>query len=349
VNGDGYDEVIVGAYHNRNFRGRAYVYAGSAEGLGVVPISTLAGESANTYFGRVVGSAGDVNGDGYDDVLVGAQAYDDWTGRIYVYGGSVGGLSTSAVFIATGEGPAHSFGRSAGSAGDVNADGYDDVVVGAFGYAGMMGRVYVYPGGPGGMSVKPIFTAIGENPGDRFGYSVGRGGDVNGDGYGDIIVGAAHYGDGRGRVYVYAGTAQGLSAVPIFTASGDAAQDQFGYSVGTAGDVDGDGYDDVVVGAWRFDGSVGRVYIYGGGPEGVSAAPLFTITGEAMENWFGKSVGTAGDVNGDDFADLVVGAYGYNTWTGRAYVYMGGKSAIRNVRAGWGMWIDQLRSTRSGD
>ena len=320
VNADGYDDVIVGAYHHANFRGRAYLYMGSSDGLTEPAGLVLDGEGPDDYFGRSVATAGDVNGDGYDDVIVGAQAYDSSTGRAYLYVGGPAGLSANPAAILTGEGTSDSFGQSVGSAGDVNGDGYDDVIVGAHSFDNGTGRIYVYAGASGGLRTSPTFLATGGGPGDRFGFSVGAAGDVNGDGYGDIIAGAYGVGEGMGSVYVYAGGPEGLGARPTFTVTGEVAGDWFGRSVGTAGDVDGDGYDEIIVGARNHDGNRGRAYLYAGGASGLATVPLFVFDGQELNSWFGHAVGTAGDVDGDGLAEVIVGAYGYAEWTGRAYL-----------------------------
>ena len=323
VNGDGYDDIIVGAYHYKEFTGRVYVYAGNANGLSTTPVSTITGEGPNLYFGRLVGAAGDVNGDGYGDVIVGAPAYDRWTGRVYVYAGSSSGLGTTPIFTAAGEGPSSSFGRSAGAAGDVNGDGYSDVVVGAHGYGDFAGRIYVYMGWADGLGAVPAFTATGKEVKGHFGYSAGTAGDVNRDGYDDLIVGANCQSENTGRIYVYAGSSNGLSATPIFTATGEGEHNYFGYSVNTAGDTNGDGYDDVIVGACHYNNSTGRVYVYPGNANGLGSTPILSVTGEGPASSFGRSVAMAGDVNGEGQSDVVIGACGYDDYTGRVYIYFG--------------------------
>jgi hypothetical protein len=323
VNGDGYDDIIVGAYHYKEFTGRVYIYAGNANGLSATPALTITGEAPDTYFGRSVGAAGDVNGDGYDDVIVGAQAYDHWTGRVYVYAGSPSGVGATPIFTAGGEGPSDSYGRSVGAAGDVNGDGCSDIIVGAHGYGDFQGRVYVYAGSAEGLGAVPTFTATGAGANGHFGYSAGTAGDVNRDGYDDLIVGANHQSKNTGWVYVFAGSSNGLSATPIFTATGESEYNHYGDSVGTAGDTNGDGYDDVIVGAYHYNDSTGRVYVYSGGADGLNITPILSVTGEGPASSFGRSVGTAGDVNGKGHADLVIGACGYDNYTGRAYLYLG--------------------------
>ena len=123
------------------------------------------------------------------------------------------------------------------------------------------GKVYVYLGSPGGLVKPAAFVATGENAGDDFGFSVAGAGDVNGDGFGDLIVGAHGYQTSTGRAYVYAGCAGGPQATAIFTATGEAANNHFGRSVNGAGDVNGDGLGDAAVGAY---GVVGKAYVYHG-------------------------------------------------------------------------------------
>ncbi len=323
VNGDGYDDIIVDAYHNNGFTGRVYVYAGGPKGLSANPIFTATGEGRNTYFGRSVGAAGDVNGDGYDDVIVGAQGYGNWAGKIYVFAGCPAGLDATPIFTATGESSSDSFGRSIGTVGDLNGDGYADVVIGAPSYADFTGRIYIYTGSTDGLSNHLTLTITGEEVKDQFGYSVGTAGDVNKDGYDDLIIGADGYGNNSGRIYVYTGSINGLNSTPIFTITGEAENNHFGYAVSTSGDMNGDGNADIIVGAYQYNGSTGRVYAYPGTTSGLGSSPILIATGEDPASSFGRSVGTAGDVNGDGYDDIIVGALAYNHWTGRVYVYFG--------------------------
>jgi len=327
TNGDGYGDVIVGAYANNFGAGKAYVYAGGPAGLSTTAAWTAMGEVYGEFFGDSVSTAGDVDGDGYADVIVGAKKYDSDTGKAYVYAGGPSGPSTTAAWTAAGEGPGDEFGFSVSTAGDVDGDGYGDVIVGAFQYSSMTGKAYVYKGGPSGLSTTAAWTAVGEGGLNGLGESVSTAGDVNGDGYSDVIVGAPYNNSSSGKTFVYSGGPTGLSTSAAATVVGEAPSNSFGVSVSTAGDVDGDGYSDVIVGASTAN-STGKAYLFPGGPSGVSTTATWTALGEAAGNYFGNSVSTAGDVNGDGYADVIVGAYTKDSYRGKAYVYVGGPTGL---------------------
>jgi len=332
LNGDGYADLVVGSEDYDGDRGRIYVAYGSAAGVAASNVFSTTGEHVGDGLGSSVGPAGDVNGDGYADLVAGASGYDSDRGALYVYYGSSGGMSSSSVFSTTGEGFGDQFGHSSTTAGDVNGDGYADLVVGARRHTisggDDEGKAYVYYGAGGGITSTAAFTAVGESTNDYLGACVAGAGDVNGDGYADIIIGADRYGLYQGKAYAYHGGGDGLVATPAFTATGESAENYFGDQVATAGDVDGDGYTDLVVGASGYNTCTGKAYVYHGGPSGLSTTPAFTATGENEGDYFGQSVGTAGDVNGDGYADLVVGAYGYDSERGSVFVYHGGSAGL---------------------
>ena len=124
---------------------------------------------------------------------------------------------------------------------------------------------------------------------------------------------------GNGRAYIYYGGTT-IDNTADVTITGEATNYNLGYSVSTAGDVNGDGYSDVIVGAYRYSTNIGRAYIYYGGASMNNVADV-TMTGETAGDYFGISASTAGDVNGDGYSDVIVGAYGYSANTGRAYIY----------------------------
>ncbi|MBK8381376.1 MAG: FG-GAP repeat protein [Ignavibacteria bacterium] len=323
VNGDGYSDVIVGAYGYSSSTGRAYIFYGGLI-MNTVADVTMTGESAGDFFGFSVSSAGDVNGDGYSDVIVGARWYSSANGKAYIYFGGAS-MNNTADVIMTGESISDSFGVSVSSAGDVNGDGYSDVIVGAHGYyiGEGIGRAYVYFGGAS-MNNAADVTITGETASNYFGYSVSSAGDINGDGYSDVIVGAFKYSSDIGRAYIYFGGASMNNTADV-TMTGETAGDAFGYPVSSAGDVNGDGYSDVIVGAHGYSSLTGRAYIYFGGAAMNNIADV-TMTGETASNYFGFSVSSAGDLNCDGYSDVIVGARGYSTNTGRAYMFFGGVS-----------------------
>ncbi|HEY6193803.1 MAG TPA: FG-GAP-like repeat-containing protein [Candidatus Eisenbacteria bacterium] len=359
VNGDGYSDVIVGAvgYDNgENNEGRAFVYHGSATGLAVSPAWTGEGNQADASFGISVATAGDVNGDGYSDVIVGAELYDNGEtdeGRAFVYYGSPTGLAASPGWTAEGNQADARFGFSVATAGDVNGDGFSDVIVGAHSYDNGEtdeGRAFVYHGSATGLAVSPAWTAESNQANAQFGISVATAGDVNGDGFSDVIVGANQYTNGQpieGRAFVYHGSASGLAASAAWTAEGDQVSGYFGTSVATAGDVNGDGYSDVIVGAFAYDNTQldgGQAFVYHGSATGLSLFANWTAEGGQVGAGFGQSVATAGDVNGDGYADVIIGAYTYDNGEaneGRAVVYLGSASGLFFFPAAWTAESDQ--------
>jgi hypothetical protein len=327
INGDGYSDVIAGAnlYETgENNEGQAYVFNGAPTGLSAAANFTKAGTANSEFFGANVSSAGDVNGDGYSDVLVSAPYFDGGQtdeGIVYLFGGSATGLKPTAFASIEGNQDSANFGASASTAGDVNGDGYCDVIIGAPLYnngENNEGRAYIYFGS----ALTPYLTfstSVESNQADaHFGASVSTAGDVNGDGYSDVIVGADYYDNGQtdeGKAFVYYGSATGISAAANWTTESDQTSAQLGNAVATAGDVNDDGYSDILVGSSYYDNGntdEGRVNLYYGSSIGLSSAAKWTGESDQNSGRFGFSLSTAGDVNGDGYADILVGAVLYN-------------------------------------
>ena len=369
VNGDGFDDVIVGAHradpNGIQYSGSSYVVFGQASGFSAaMNLSTLNGsngfrldgEAASDSSGGSVSNAGDVNGDGFDDLIVGAHLADSngtWSGSSYVVFGQASGFSAtmdlsildgSNGFRLDGEMALDFLGLPVSTAGDVNGDGFDDLIVGALGADSngpFSGSSYVVFGQASGFTATINLSTLngsngfrldGEATYDYSGGSVSNAGDVNGDGFDDVIVGAWRAnsnGSDSGSSYVVFGQASGFTATKNlstlngsngFRLDGETANDYSGFSVSTAGDVNGDGFDDLIVGAFGADlngNYSGSSYVVFGQASGFSAAMDlsslngsngFKLNGETANDYSGRSVSTAGDVNGDGFDDLIVGA-----------------------------------------
>ncbi len=325
VNNDGFDDIIVGA-SRRYLAGSsvAYIYLGGTNMDNIADI-TMTGEDEWGYLGWSVSSAGDVNSDGFDDVIVGYDLSDAGVvegGQAYIYFGGATMDSIPDITI-TGKDEWGRLGRSVSSAGDVNSDGFDDVIVGANAYS--KGKVYIYLGGINMDSIADATTFTRGSSGDYFGRSVSSAGDINSDGFDDLIVGAEYNdagGTDAGKAYIYLG-GNNPNNVADITLSGEDKWDCFGHSVSSAGDVNSDGFDDIIVGAYQANDFTGRAYIYFGGTNPDTVPAIVFTEEKSSSSAFGCSVSSAGDVNSDGFDDIIVGAPGGNS-TGWSYIYFGG-------------------------
>lgn len=297
VNNDGFADLIIGSPFDATLgpgAGAARVVCGTTGS----EILTLHIGGDVSWFGFSVDGVGDINGDGRADVIVGAPQYvgvGAGSGMARVFSG----LNGTPLMTFLGENAGDNLGYAVGRAGDVNNDGVGDVIVGAPG-AGLNGagsgiaRVFC------GASASVLHTFVGASSMDRLGHSVAGPGDLNGDGHADLIVGAPFHdanGSNSGAAYVYCGATGAI----LYTFLGDQAGDRLGSSVAGAGDVNGDGVGDLIVGAPMGTPGYARVYC------GASGVVLFTFASTVSGDDFGGSVSGAGDVNGDGYADLIVG------------------------------------------
>ncbi|MFA7379458.1 MAG: FG-GAP-like repeat-containing protein [Bacteroidia bacterium] len=346
VNGDGYGDVIVGVVKYDNSQtdeGAAFIYHGSATGISSTVTTVLESNVSGAYFGKSVSYAGDVNGDGYSDIIVGAPNYANGQtdeGAFFVFNGSVSGLNTSYSRMVESDQANGMLGISVSFSGDVNGDGYSDVVVGFYGYTNGQtneGAFMIYHGGASGIGASFSCFVESNQASTFFGNAVACAGDVNGDGYSDVIIGALEYDNGQtdeGAFFIYHGTASGLSTTAALMVESNQASARMGQSVACSGDVNGDGYSDVVIGIPFYtsgQSNEGATMIYHGSSTGIGGSPIITLESNFAGARMGTSVSSAGDVNGDGYADVIVGVPFFangQTDEGVAYVFHGGASGI---------------------
>ncbi len=414
INGDGFQDFAIGALeadgasNAKIDSGETYVLFGKSVWPATTNLSSVGtttsgfvvyGAEADDYSGSSINSAGDVNGDGFDDLLISAYKADG-LGNLESSAGETYLIFGAATFAATidlnnvgstvsgsrlvGSRADDFSGRSVDCAGDFNGDGFADLLIGAP-YADALnntkssaGDMYIVFGGTS-VAATIDLTNIGTSvPGLRFygadiddyaGRSVSSAGDVNGDGFDDVLIGAL-FADAKSNLKNLAGEAYlvfgsqtpptvidltnvGVS-VPGVKLFGADIDDQAGASVHAAGDVNGDGFDDLLIGAYAADGltnttvDAGEAYIvYGAATmsaeinlaDVASTSIGITIFGINADDFSGRAVSGAGDVNGDGFADFLIGAHRADAlnntelYAGESYLLFGGNvtSSVTHV------------------
>jgi len=359
VNG-GQDDLIVGAPYYDNGQtdeGKVFVYHGSSTGFPTTPNWTAESDQAGALFGYSLAS-GDLNGDDYADVVVGAPGYDTYSvsddGRTFVWFGSdTTGLGSNGSpgnadwQQSSGQHYGH-HGWSVAVAGDVDGNGYNELLVGAPDYDATYtdaGKAFVYHSTSSGPSTTVSWTAVGSQTSAKLGFAVAGAGDVNADGYFDIVIGAPLYDNGQtdeGVALLWYGGSGGLGsngtpANADRTLEKNQASAQFGYSVAWAGDINGDGYSDIIVGAPLYDNGQtdeGVAFVYHGSATGIPSSENWYAESNQASAQLGFSVASTWDLGApsDGYYDIVIGApyydYAGTSDGGGTFVWYGSYSGL---------------------
>ncbi|MBL8840193.1 MAG: FG-GAP repeat protein [Planctomycetes bacterium] len=317
--GDGRDDLLVGAYRN-DATGADAGSASLLSGANGAPLATWRGSAAGDSFGFALGRAGDVDGDGRSDYFVSAPEHSAGNGSrsgcVALFSGADGHALAPLVGSA-GE----RFGWAVAPLGDLDGDGRAELAIGAprYGVQGAdRGRLLVVSAASGATR----WTRLGEAAGDWFGATLAALPDLDGDGHADLAVAADRFdrvGADRGRVYLLSGR----DGRELSRFDGDAAGDRFGYALSAAADFDGDGRGELLVGAPWHDGggaNAGRLSLHA-----ADGTRLFALQGDAAGDLLGYAVAGLGDVDGDGRGDFAGGAWGHDGAGGAA-----GKVTVRS-------------------
>ncbi|MEE9443763.1 MAG: serine hydrolase [candidate division Zixibacteria bacterium] len=296
-------------------------------------VVSFEGEFTGDYLGKCVSGVGDVNGDGFDDIGIGSPykdiGPDNEIGKVYIFSGK----DFDTLYALEGEYAVDRFGYSLCGIRDIDDDGIDDFLVGAYRNdqgAANAGKAYAYSGADGSV----IHTFLGSSIDQLMGYSVSSIGDIDSDGVSDILIGSLQInGSGLGMVSAYSGSSGDF----LFSVYGEATGQNFGVSLSSAGDFNNDGMPDFVVGAQHNSDNgyhSGKVYIYSG-----DGSLLHFFTGENPGDRFGCSVAGVGNVDGDALDDIIIGAGSFEgKLNNGGKVYIISANDLSTFRTHEGIW-----------
>ncbi|MBC8046186.1 MAG: FG-GAP repeat protein [Fimbriimonadaceae bacterium] len=317
INNDGYDDALIASpFYDNTFinAGKVELFLGSASGITSIPAWAYEGDKTDMLVGLSLSSAGDFNSDGFTDIIVGIPKFDDSAyvdqGMVKVFFGGTLGINTLiSPWTKKGFQSNCQFGFSISSAGDFNVDGVDDIIVGSPYYdSGTTdeGKVFVFYGSSGVPSLTAGWTAEANVTSANFGYAVSGGGDVNGDGKSDILVGAPNYAKSTtkiGQIYLYFGSSGYISPLAKWQAIGTYGTDTklMGSSVDITGDYNNDGFNDILTATEK------SLVIY----NGKTSKPLSTFSSIHKYDettTYKRNVANGGDINNDGFDDIISGS-----------------------------------------
>ena len=348
LNGDGYDDFITGFPEFLNETssdvGAVNLYFG-----GTNPYDPLYDEDLRLhglkefeYYGSDVASLGDINDDGFDDLAIGCSGYDGAileAGKVDIHLGSAVGLSPTPSVTYEATATTLRSGMRVCGPGDITGDGYEDMLVSCAHYTGVpatnVGKILLFKGSASGIDNIPDGSYIGTYSNGQFGYYIAGLGDVNGDGINDFATGEPGYDNGQtdeGRIFVFYGASPAPSATPSWTFENDIAFAKLAKVAGK-GDINNDGYNDMICSAPAFVGGMegGRAYVFYGSATGLATTPGWVKSDMASADYYGQSISIAGNLNGDQFDDVVVSTSEFDdvlNEVGRVDIFYGKASGI---------------------